>query len=122
MRLREEIEAIAARPGNDFTPQDRTAFKDLKYALNRGEIRAAEKTESGKWQVNSWVKLGILLGFRMGVITDMSEGESFKFFDKNTYPARPTRSRRTCASCPVAQRFETGFTSRPVLFVCRRCS
>ncbi|HEX5874030.1 MAG TPA: 2,3,4,5-tetrahydropyridine-2,6-dicarboxylate N-succinyltransferase, partial [Pyrinomonadaceae bacterium] len=28
--------------------------------------------------------------FRMGAITDMSTGESFKFFDKDTYPARPT--------------------------------
>jgi 2,3,4,5-tetrahydropyridine-2-carboxylate N-succinyltransferase len=26
----------------------------------------------------------------MGALTDMSEGNSFKFFDKDTYPARPT--------------------------------
>ena len=90
MPLREEIEAIAARPGNDFSPDDRAAFEELKSALNRGEVRAAEKTASGKWQVNSWVKQGILLGFRMGAITDMSVGESFKFFDKNTFPTRPT--------------------------------
>jgi 2,3,4,5-tetrahydropyridine-2-carboxylate N-succinyltransferase len=37
------------------------------------------------------VKRGILLGFRMGALADMSEGNSFKFFDKDTYPARPTR-------------------------------
>ena len=91
MPLREQIEAIAARPGNEFSPQDRSIFEELKTALNRGEVRAAEKTASGKWLVNSWVKLGILLGFRMGAITDMSAGESFKFFDKDTYPTRPTK-------------------------------
>ncbi|HEU4875657.1 MAG TPA: 2,3,4,5-tetrahydropyridine-2,6-dicarboxylate N-succinyltransferase [Pyrinomonadaceae bacterium] len=90
MPLREQIEAIAARPGNEFSPEDKAVFEDLKNALNRGEVRAAEKTASGKWQVNTWVKQGILLGFRIGAIADMSVGESFKFFDKDTYPTRPT--------------------------------
>lgn len=90
MPLREQIEAIAARPGNEFSPEDKAVFEDLKTALNRGEVRAAEKTASGKWQVNTWVKQGILLGFRIGAIADMSVGESFKFFDKDTYPTRPT--------------------------------
>ena len=91
MPLREQIEAIAARPGNEFSPEDRAVFGELKNALNRGEVRAAEKTANGKWLVNTWVKQGILLGFRMGAITDMSVGESFKFFDKSTYPTRPTK-------------------------------
>jgi 2,3,4,5-tetrahydropyridine-2-carboxylate N-succinyltransferase len=89
--LREQIEAIAARRGSEFSREDRAVFEELKRALNRGEVRAAEKTASGKWLVNAWVKQGILLGFRIGAITDMSVGESFKFFDKDTYPARPTK-------------------------------
>jgi 2,3,4,5-tetrahydropyridine-2-carboxylate N-succinyltransferase len=91
MPLREQIEAIAARPGNEFSSEDRAVFAELKHALNRGEVRAAEKTANGKWLVNTWVKQGILLGFRMGAITDMSVGESFTFFDKDTYPTRPTK-------------------------------
>jgi len=90
MPLREQIEAIASRGNNDFTPADRAVFDELKRALNRGELRAAEKDPSGKWVVNSWVKQGLLLGFRMGSLVNMSVGESFKFFDKDTYPARPT--------------------------------
>ncbi len=90
MSLREQIESIAARENNEFTSDDRAVFDEFKRALNRGEVRAAERTEDGKWLVNAWVKRGILLGFRMGAITDMSTGESFKFFDKDTYPARPT--------------------------------
>ena len=91
MPLREQIEALAASPNNEFTSDDRAVFDELKRALNRGEIRAAERAGNGKWIVNTWVKQGLLLGFRMGAITDMSAGDSFKFFDKNTYPARPTK-------------------------------
>src|SRR5215204_7118972 len=91
MPLREQIEAIAARAGDEFSSEDRAVFDQLKRALNRGEIRAAEKAPDGTWLVNSWVKQGLLLGFRMGSITDMSVGESFKFFDKDTYPGRPTK-------------------------------
>jgi 2,3,4,5-tetrahydropyridine-2-carboxylate N-succinyltransferase len=91
MPLRERIEALAVREGNEFTRDDRAVFDELKHALNRGEVRAAEKSSEGKWIVNSWVKQGLLLGFRMGAITDMSDSERFKFFDKDTYPARPTK-------------------------------
>ena len=91
MLLRERIEALAARESNEFTGDDRAVFDELKHALNRGEVRAAEKNSEGKWIVNTWVKQGLLLGFRMGAITDMSDSERFKFFDKDTYPARPTK-------------------------------
>lgn len=91
MPLREQIEALSARADNRFSREDRTVFDELKRALNRGEVRAAERGADGKWIVNSWVKQGLLLGFRMGAIADMSAGESFKFFDKDTYPARPTK-------------------------------
>jgi 2,3,4,5-tetrahydropyridine-2-carboxylate N-succinyltransferase len=91
MPLREQIEAIVHRGNTEFTTADRAVFDELKRELNRGAVRAAENTASGKWTVNSWVKQGILLGFRMGALIDMSTGESFKFFDKDTYPVRPTR-------------------------------
>jgi 2,3,4,5-tetrahydropyridine-2-carboxylate N-succinyltransferase len=91
MPLREQIEALAARPTNEFTRDDRAVFDELKSALNRGEIRAAERADNGRWTVNTWVKQGLLVGFRMGAIADMSTGESFRFFDKDTYPGRPTK-------------------------------
>jgi len=90
MPLREQIEALAARESSQFSREDRSVFEEFKQALNRGEVRAAEKSADGKWNVNSWVKQGLLLGFRMGAIIDVSTGESFKFFDKDTYPSRPT--------------------------------
>jgi len=90
MQLREQIERLAARPGKDFEAGDRKLFEEFKSALNRGEVRAAERASDGKWIVNSWVKQGILLGFRMGVMADMSAARSLTFYDKDTYPTRPT--------------------------------
>jgi len=54
--------------------------------LEKGEIRVAEKIDD-KWVVNKWVKEVILAGFKLGAITDMSQGQ-FSFFDKETFPVR----------------------------------
>jgi len=89
MSLREQVEALYAK-GGGFTSSDREVFEAFKQALNRGEVRAAERDEGGRWRVNSWVKSGILVGFKMGVLSDMSAHASLRFFDKDTYPVRPT--------------------------------
>jgi 2,3,4,5-tetrahydropyridine-2-carboxylate N-succinyltransferase len=54
-------------------------------------VRAAEPDAASKtgWRVNAWVKKGILLGFRMGKVVDMSlDRERQPFFDKDTYPPK----------------------------------
>ena len=87
MSLREQIEAIATRDAANFSDADLTIFNEFKSALNRGEIRAAERDANGKWRTNAWVKRGILLGFRMGLIIEMTpSGAPLQFLDKNTYP------------------------------------
>lgn len=66
-------------------------FEEFKAALNRGEIRAAEPDASSPagWKVNAWVKEGILAGFRLGAIVDMSiDAAKQPFFDKHTYPVK----------------------------------
>jgi 2,3,4,5-tetrahydropyridine-2-carboxylate N-succinyltransferase len=62
-------------------------FSKFKFFLNKGEVRAAEKV-NGEWKVNEWVKKGILLGFRLGDLEDVSISSHFKFFDKSTYPLK----------------------------------
>src|SRR5579859_2695721 len=65
------------------------AFLELRSALSAGRVRAAEPdpgTALG-WRVNTWVKQGILLGFRLGTMVQMG-GDEFSFVDKSTYPAR----------------------------------
>ena len=87
MSLSAQIEELAAREGGNYSDADFALFNQFKAALNRGEIRAAERHESGKWQTNAWVKRGILLGFRMGLIIEMTpSGAPLQFLDKNTYP------------------------------------
>src|SRR5262249_37383811 len=54
---------------------------------SRGEFRAAEKSASG-WKTNVWVKRGLLLAFKIGVIEDRSIKHDFYFFDKDTLPAK----------------------------------
>ncbi len=70
------------------SPDAMAAFFELREALTRGEIRAAEPDTgaSNGWRVNAWVKRGILLGFRIGHFEET--GSDLSFVDKHTYPAR----------------------------------
>ena len=87
MLLREQIEALAGREATTYSEADLTVFNEFKSDLNRGVIRAAERDANGKWRTNAWVKRGILLGFRMGTIVEMTpSGAPLQFLDKNTYP------------------------------------
>jgi 2,3,4,5-tetrahydropyridine-2-carboxylate N-succinyltransferase len=67
----------------------RAVFGDFREALSRGDIRAAEKS-NGDWNVNVWVKQGILLGFRLGELMEMG-CEELSFVDKDTFPLRQFR-------------------------------
>lgn len=83
--LRSRVEKLAV--SGSLGPHARTTFLEFRDALTRGEIRAAEKRD-GKWQVNVWVKQGILLGFRLGQLSSMGSDECLSFVDKDTFPAR----------------------------------
>jgi 2,3,4,5-tetrahydropyridine-2,6-dicarboxylate N-succinyltransferase len=89
--LEKQIEALFdARPAR-YTDEDRLLFRAFKDELNAGRVRAAEPDPSQKsgWRTNPWVKKGILVGFRMGTIVDMSIDRARQpFFDKDTYPVR----------------------------------
>jgi 2,3,4,5-tetrahydropyridine-2,6-dicarboxylate N-succinyltransferase len=64
----------------------RSKFDQFLNALTTGQIRAAEK-QNGRWKVNTWVKQGILLGFRIGELAEWSSS-GLSFVDKDTFPAR----------------------------------
>lgn len=61
-------------------------FFETIQALEKGEIRVAEKT-GGTWMVNTWIKEAILEGFRTGKLVDMSK-DDYSFFDKDTLQLR----------------------------------
>jgi 2,3,4,5-tetrahydropyridine-2,6-dicarboxylate N-succinyltransferase len=83
--LQSQIERLAS---TEQLGQDaREVFLKFRDALTRGEIRAAER-QGSDWKVNAWVKQGILLGFRLGEMTQMGSGDCLSFVDKDTFPAR----------------------------------
>jgi 2,3,4,5-tetrahydropyridine-2-carboxylate N-succinyltransferase len=89
--LQAEIERLFDASGMDYSDADRRVFQEFKNVLNAGKIRAAEPDANAKtgWRVHAWVKKGILLGFRMGAIVDMSIDVGRQpYFDKSTYPVK----------------------------------
>ncbi len=73
MKLQIQIDQLYAREAKEFGEEHFRAFDELKAALNEGRVRAAEPDPASPtgWRVNTWVKKGILLGFRIGRIVEM---------------------------------------------------
>lgn len=87
--LQERIEAALANSADSHSTERRETVNALLDALEAGEVRAAERDADGNWSAVTWVKRGILLGFQVGTLVDMSpDKEIFRFFDKSTYPPR----------------------------------
>jgi len=62
-------------------------FNELKTQLNSGTLRTAEKKD-GHWSVHEWIKQGILLGFRVGILSEITSASPFQFFDKDNFPTK----------------------------------
>lgn len=90
MDLQQRIEELFAAEPDQYGQEYFDVFDELKRKLNEGTVRAAVK-QGDRWVVNQWVKKGILLGFRIGVIQDVSVNDKFPFFDKSTYPLKRIR-------------------------------
>jgi 2,3,4,5-tetrahydropyridine-2-carboxylate N-succinyltransferase len=89
--MQTEIETLFDLRPSAYSETHFALFARFKEALNSGVIRAAEADPSAStgWRVNAWVKKGILLGFRMGGIVDMSVSPTRQpFFDKATWPVK----------------------------------
>jgi 2,3,4,5-tetrahydropyridine-2-carboxylate N-succinyltransferase len=85
--LKSAIERLSSLGEVESNPEARRTFLDFREQLTQGKIRAAEKS-NGRWTVNVWVKQGILLGFRLGELSQMDDGSTLSFVDKDTFPAR----------------------------------
>ena len=85
--LRERIERLAAA-GDPPAEEVRPAVSGLLDALERGDVRAASPSGDG-WVVHPWIKTGILLGFRAGVVVPMPPAGPLEFRDKEFFPPRP---------------------------------
>lgn len=89
--MQAEIEALFDDPPSEYTDDHRRFFDRFKAALNGGSIRSAEPdaSYSSEWRANAWVKKGILLGFRLGGVVDMSiDLGKQPWLDKETFPVK----------------------------------
>ena len=83
MQLQKTIEELFALNGAKLRRSNvLPVFNELKFFLNKGEIRSAEFIND-EWSVNLWVKKGILLGFRVGIFSEIKSDSIFRFFDKD---------------------------------------
>ena len=124
--MQAEIEQLFDDKPATYTDADFRLFAEFKAALNAGRVRAAEPcpgTATG-WQVNAWVKKGILLGFRMGGIVDMSiDNERQPYFDKSTYPVKRFTAQSGVRIVPGGSSVRdgcyigTGVTCMPPMFI-----
>jgi 2,3,4,5-tetrahydropyridine-2-carboxylate N-succinyltransferase len=89
--LQQEIQQLVAEGAAANRDAARDAFARLRQALSTGQVRAAEPDSSSPsgWRVNTWVKQGILLGFKFGDLVDVSmDHGKLPFYDKDTLPLR----------------------------------
>ena len=93
--LEQRIDEASAESSSASSEDARLAVEELLQLLERGEVRSARRDENGEWSAVPWVKRGILLGFRVGKLIDMSPialpdspEAAFSFFDKDTFPLR----------------------------------
>ena len=94
--LAERIDTLASTSSGAGLPDDaESVVEQLLIALERGEVRSAERDSDGSWRAVPWVKRGILLGFRAGRVVPMPDANGAgranwptAFFDKHTIPPR----------------------------------
>lgn len=98
---------VAACLASGDTAEAERTFDLLVEALNRGEVRAASRQEDGTWQTHTWVKQGLLMGFRLGRLTPIGS-ETALFFDKHTYPLKPLRFEDGVRLVPGGSAIRTG--------------
>ena len=84
--LESEIEA-AWNLRDTINPSTKGKFRDsieeTLEALDKGNLRVAEKTNDNVWQVNQWAKKAVLLGFRIKDMEIQSGGpQSSGWWDK----------------------------------------
>jgi 2,3,4,5-tetrahydropyridine-2-carboxylate N-succinyltransferase len=84
--LEQALTNIFQNPPQYYRDEHRLLFDQFINELNSGNIRACEKHTQG-WQVHTWIKMGILIGFRMGVLAEYPDG-NMSFFDKDTLAAK----------------------------------
>lgn len=89
--LADEIRRLFALGSSAPREEARAAFVTLREALSAGQVRAASPDPESPtgWTVNTWVKQGILVGFRASDVADCSiDHGRVSFTDKDLLPLK----------------------------------
>ncbi len=89
--LADEVRRLFSAGPDADRDQARAAFSRLRAELSAGRVRAAAPDPSSptRWAVNTWVKEGILVGFRAGaVVAYASADNDAPYLDKDTLPLK----------------------------------
>jgi 2,3,4,5-tetrahydropyridine-2-carboxylate N-succinyltransferase len=90
-QLAQDIERLYQQGAGADKQESRKVFAALREALSSGRVRSAVPDADAPtgWRVNTWVKQGILIGFRAGDLVEVSTGDGRWFFgDKDTLPLK----------------------------------
>jgi len=116
--MREHIERAAAASAEE-RPFDHAEAEEvigaLFDALERGEVRAAERDADGRWRAVEWVKTGMLLAYRVSGMVEMwrVSGGAFRFFDRRLFMPRDLSLADGIRIVPAARSCDGARTSRP---------
>ncbi|MGF1510923.1 MAG: 2,3,4,5-tetrahydropyridine-2,6-dicarboxylate N-succinyltransferase [Myxococcota bacterium] len=86
--LIEALTELGDKLPDQYEPEDRALFAEMREATNLGRIRCAERSSDGRWTVNLWYKKALLAGFRLGQMLELEGLGRSPFFDKHTLPTR----------------------------------
>jgi 2,3,4,5-tetrahydropyridine-2-carboxylate N-succinyltransferase len=124
--MQADIEKLFEEKPPTYSDEHFLLFERFLNALNDGSVRSAEPDGSARtgWRVNTWVKKGILIGFRMGSIVDMSIDTTRQpWFDKSTFPVQRINAQRGIRIVPGGSSIRTGshigkgVTCMPPMFI-----
>jgi 2,3,4,5-tetrahydropyridine-2-carboxylate N-succinyltransferase len=117
--MRTDINTLRNDVEREFTQPTKNAarvFSTFLSLLDNGTVRTVEKV-NGSWTVHAWVKKGILLGFRIGRMKRVSNGSSFPYFDKHTFPLKKITARDHIRIVPGGTSIRKGAFVAPSVIV-----
>lgn len=111
-KLRYSVETEFHRPSS----KGLKVFSEFIELLDGGIIRTVEQI-NGDWIVNSWVKKGILLGFKIGRLKEVRDARPFSLFDKHTFPLKKLSVKHNVRVVPGGTTIRRGAYIAPTVIV-----
>lgn len=81
--MKDAIISLYNEKPTEYSVEHKDLFAKFIAMLNAGELRACELIGTD-WVVNEWIKMGILIGFRMGKLIELPWSDKKVFYDKDT--------------------------------------